>query len=159
MFKSHYLWAFLTIVFIFLDIIMKGVKIFGTHSDITFLLVVFAGLNHGFLYGSAIGFAGGLAKDIFLSASLGPGAFALTLTGFLAGLFGKRVFYQNIFIQVLIIFIATLFKWFLTNILLLIIHLSPYPGRDIVSQAFFNAFLTPPLYLLLGIIARDKSKV
>lgn len=142
----------LLIVFILLDIFfLKGFTIFGTRPDFTFIFVIFVGLSQGFLYGSGIGFAGGLIKDIFVNVYLGPGAFSLTLTGFLAGILGKRLFYQNILIQVLIVFIATLFRLSLTNMLLNIIHLSPHAGREIISAAFFNALLAPPIFLLLGV--------
>jgi len=158
MFSNRYFWAFLFIIFILLDIFfLKGFTIFGTRPDFTFILVIFAGLNQGFLYGSAIGFAGGLIKDIFLNVYLGPGAFSLTLTGFLAGILGKRLFYQNILIQILIVFIATLFRLCLTNVLLNIINLSPHPGREIISQAFFNALLAPPIFLLLGTIFKYRK--
>ncbi len=158
MFLTPCLWAFLFIIFILLDIIfLKGVTIFGTRPELTFIFVIFAGLRQGFLYGSSTGFAGGLIKDIFLNVYLGPGAFSLTLTGFLAGILGKRFFYQNIFIQVIIIFIATLFRLSLANMLLNIIHLSPHPGREIISQSFFNALLAPPIFLLLGMIFRYRK--
>lgn len=158
MFLSHYFWAFLIVGFIFFDItVLKGTTVFGARPDLTFILVIFAGLNQGVLYGTSIGFAGGLIKDIFLSASLGPGVFSLTLTGFLAGILGKRLFHQNVFIQVIIIFIATLFSLSLINVLLKMIHLSSHPGREIVSQAFLNSLLTPLIFLLLGSIFKHRK--
>ena len=158
MFSNRYLWGFLLAVFIFFDIFfLKGIVIFGTRIDLTFTLVIFAGLSQGFLYGSAIGFTGGLVKDIFLSAYLGPGAFSLTLTGFLAGLLGKRLFFQNVIIQVIIIFIATLFRLSLTDTLLKIIDLPLHPAREIISQAFFNALIAPLVFALLGKIVTTKK--
>jgi rod shape-determining protein MreD len=159
MFSTRYLRACLVCIFILLDItLFKGVTIFGARPDLVFILAMFYGLNRGFLHGAGIGFAGGLIKDIFLNPYIGPEAFSLTLTGFLAGLFGRRVFYQNIVIQILIIFTATLFKMLLTNGLLRLIGHPPNPVNGIVSQAFFNAFLTPPLFLFLGKIIQMENR-
>lgn len=149
MFSTRYIWAFLVIFFILLESIFKGIRIFGTRPDLILILVVFAGLSHGFLYGAGVGFASGLLRDIFLNTHLGLDAFPLTIIGFFAGLAGKRFFYQNVFIQVFIIFIATIIKMSITNAVFILIHHSPYLNIDVVSQAFFNALLTPPIFFLL----------
>lgn len=157
MFSHRYIWAFLFIVFLIFELAnIKSLTLFGARPDFILILTVFAGLHQGVLYGAGLGFAGGLAKELFSNALLGPVAFSLTLTGFLAGLFGQRVFYQNIFIQVIIIFIATLFKMTLSTSLLIFIHHSSYPSRAFISQAFYNALITPPIFFLLSNIFPDK---
>lgn len=157
MFSNRYILAFLFIVFLILELAnIKGLTLFGARPDFILILTVFAGLNQGILYGASLGFAGGLAKEIFSNALLGPVAFSLTLTGFLAGLFSQRVFYQNVFIQVIIIFMATLFKMTLTTGLLIFIHHSFYPSKIFISQAFYNALITPPIFFLLSKIFSQK---
>ena len=157
MFSHRYIWAFLFIVFLILELAnIKSLTLFGTRPDFILILTVFAGLNQGILYGASLGFAGGLAKEIFSNALLGPLAFSLTLSGFIAGLFGQRVFYQNVFIQAIIIFMATLFKMTLTSWLLIFIHHSSYPSRAFISQAFYNALITPPIYFLLSNLFSNK---
>lgn len=155
MFSKPYIWAFLFIIFLILELtVLKNLTLFGTSPDLMLLLTTLAGLNNGVLYGAILGFSGGLAKEIFSKALLGPGTFSLTLIGFLAGLFGRRVFYQNVFIQVLIIFLATLLKMTLTNWLLIFIHYSPYPLKAFISQAFYNALIAPLIFFLSGEIFR-----
>lgn len=155
MFSNRYVWAFLLIFFILIDtVFLKNFNVYGARADFAFLLVIFAGLNNGILFGSGIGFAGGLLKDIFLNVYLGPGAFSLTIIGFLTGLFGKKIFYQYIIIQVLIVFIATVLRFSIINMLSAAVHISAYSLRDIVSQAFCNTLFAPMLFLVLGAIFR-----
>jgi rod shape-determining protein MreD len=153
MFSNRYIWAFFLIFFILIDtVFLKNFNIYGARTDFAFLLVVFAGLTNGILFGCGVGFAAGLVKDIFLNVYLGPGSFSFTIIGFLAGFFGKKFFYQYIIIQVLIVFIATVLKFLIINILSVAVHISGYCLRDIVAQAFCNSFFAPALFHLLGII-------
>ena len=157
MFPSRYLWIFLFVIFFVLELTLaRNIVFFQTSPDLMLILVVFAGLRQGILYGAILGFAGGLTKDIFFSAFPGLGAFSLTLIGSLSGLFSRRIFYQNVFLQVLIIFIATFLKMALANRLLIIIHHSPYDVKAVISQAFYNALLTPALFYLLESIFKNK---
>lgn len=66
--------------------LLDGLSIFGAHPDALLLVAAGGGLAGGPQRGAVVGFAAGLASDLFLTTPFGLSALAFTLVGFGVGL-------------------------------------------------------------------------
>ena len=71
--------------------LVDDLQILGVHPDLLLLLAVCAGLTGGPGRGAGVGFACGLAADLFLPGRFGVAALAFALTGYAAGTAGDTV--------------------------------------------------------------------
>ena len=69
------------------------------YPDLTVLLLFILARSHGPVVGVWVGFALGLSHDLYAPSLLGQSALALSLTGFVAGLFNERMMKVDIAIQ------------------------------------------------------------
>ncbi len=65
--------------------ILVGVRVHGAHPDAMLLLGISAGMVGGSKRGAAVGFAAGIAADLFLDTPFGLSALTYTIVGFAVG--------------------------------------------------------------------------
>lgn len=135
----------------------------GLRPDLVLIVVVTCGLLRGPWYGAAVGLAAGLVADLFVGGVLGLGALAKMVTGFLAGLFEKLIFKDNLLVPAIAVFFGT----FAAEAIFLSIRSAlGWPAGSLshlllrlVLLAAYNAFLAPfvyrPFYRLEGRFAVD----
>jgi rod shape-determining protein MreD len=135
------------------SILLNHLTIVGAKPDLILLVVVFLGLFKGSTGGAMAGFCGGLIYDLMSSSLLGLNALSLTLVGFLVGLIHGKVYGENIVLQVVLAFAATLMSNILFFLLSAIFHLaSPLGhglGRIILPAALYNICLVLPIFWVM----------
>lgn len=65
--------------------LFSGLRVVGVAPDVMLLLAVAAGLAGGRSQGTVVGFASGLALDLFLQSPLGLSALTFSLVGYMVG--------------------------------------------------------------------------
>lgn len=132
------------------------VSIAGALPDVALILLVYYAHHNGSFPGEIVGFLAGMAFDALSAAPLGFHAVIYTAIGYLVGISRQRVVMDPIFVPVLFVAVATLFKAFMGFLLLAIFPVEAgFAGvisPRIAIEIGYSAILTPLLFALLGLI-------
>ena len=147
----------ITAVLLLISLIIQGhtsfdvIKIAGVKPDLQFIIIVYFSYSFGSFYGEITGFFGGLLQDSISNSPLGLFAFPKMAVGFLVGMFGKDIIKSNILTISLLIFGASLAKGLITLFLSYVFHQAhaSYIISIIIPEAFYNALIAPPVFVLL----------
>ena len=125
----------------------------GVTPDIGLILLVFFSNRTGTLKGEVTGFFSGLVEDFISLSPLGFHTFIKTLTGYLYGLTRGKFFIDPVFMPLILITAATLFKYIMGG-LLGAIFVSPELMEPVFSvkmgiELGLNAILSPFIFALL----------
>ena len=103
--------VFTLIIFLCAMVIQTSVLPYLTIGDIkpdlVVVIVIYLGLMKGPQIGCLSGFFFGLLEDTYSGMFLGANAFTKTITGFLFGQVGKRLYTQSLFTHILCVGIGT----------------------------------------------------
>jgi len=136
-------------------------KIAGVKPDILFIIIVYMGYSFGSFNGEVSGFIGGILQDSVSTGPLGLLTFPKVAVGMLIGFFGRDVIKSTILSITLIMFLASLIKGVITLFLCYIFHQAQAEQiyKIILPESFYNAILSPLLFLLLDkIFENDLDK-
>ena len=87
--------------------VLSRVRVAGVMPDLMLLLGIAAGLTGGPSRGAAVGFASGIAVDLFLETPFGLSALAFTLVGFAVGTVETGILRTSWWIPVVTAFLAS----------------------------------------------------
>ncbi len=125
-------------------------KVAGAKPDLLFIAVVFFAYNFGSFYGEVTGFIGGLLHDAVSNAPLGLLTFPKMALGFIVGMFGRSVLRENVASIFLLLLASSIVKGILTLFLCYLFDEADVASRAgvIIPEAFYNAVLAPPIFML-----------
>ncbi|MBI4744927.1 MAG: rod shape-determining protein MreD [Actinobacteria bacterium] len=93
---------------IFQTTIAPHLRIMGVQPDLILILTVTYAFIDGPVYGSALGFFGGLLQDFIIARNVGLNVISKTIVGYIAGLLKENVFIESMFLPVVAIFLASI---------------------------------------------------
>lgn len=93
--------------------LLDFIRIAGTKPDLGALFVIFIAIFFGWSSGIEAGFVFGLLKDIYSVDIFGINTATLAITGLIAGLLSPKFLKESRAIQTLIVFVLTLFYFFI----------------------------------------------
>lgn len=135
---------FMLIAAFFLQItLLEHIKIFNATPDLGSMLVIFIAVFFGWGAGLEAGFVFGLLKDIYSLDIFGINTVALAATGFVAGLLSPKLFRESRTTQSFIVFILTLFCFFIHYLISSAISNITYIS---FSEYLFSSFIPASLY-------------
>lgn len=107
MIAEVFIWAILFIVcFVLQTTLVPVITVFGIQPDLTMIALLILSLRRGSMSGLWVGFALGLAQDLYSPSILGQHALAKTVVGFCIGLFNERVMSTDPLIKLAILLVA-----------------------------------------------------
>lgn len=140
----------------------SAISIGGVKPDLLFIIIVYLSYCFGSFYGEVVGFITGLLQDSISNSPLGLLTFPKVAIGFIVGMFGRSIFKSNVLTICLLLFAASIVKGVMTLLLCVIFEpslASAYPIISvIIPEAFYNAVLGPPLFLLFDKIFEKELK-
>jgi rod shape-determining protein MreD len=103
----------LKMLLIVLALLLQGtwvhkISVLGLRPDIVLLVLVYIGISGGQVQGALFGFCSGILLDIYDPQALGVNALTNSLTGFAVGYSRVGVVAEDLRVQVLILFLASL---------------------------------------------------
>ena len=147
--------------------LLHWVAVRGVIPDLGLIVLVFVAIRRGSMTAQLSGFASGVVEDVLSLSPLGFHAFIRTVVGFLYGLTEGSIFVDPIFMPVILIIIATLFKALISSLLVAFLSI-PAAGFGVFAgplwiELGYNAVLAPFLFALLGLLKalkpRDKERI
>ncbi len=138
---------------VFQSTLISRIAPWGVTPDIALILIVFFANRTGRMKGEITGFAAGLVEDFLSLSPLGFHAFIKTLIGYLVGLTRGKIFIDPVFMPLILITGATLFKYLFGG-LLGAIFISPQMMEPVFSvkmgiELGINAVLSPFIFAFL----------
>jgi rod shape-determining protein MreD len=85
-----------------------SIGVFGIRPDLVLLVLVFVGIQEGQVLATLMGFASGLMLDVYDPQALGVNSLANAVVGFLVGATRVQVVAEEIRVQAVIFFFASL---------------------------------------------------
>lgn len=136
----------LSIVFFLQLTLLDLIKISNTKPDLGSLFVIFIALFFGLEAGLEAGFVFGLLKDIYSADIFGINTASLALTGLATGFLSHKFFRESVVTQVFIVFVFTLFSFFVHYFIASVISGITYIS---LSEYLFFSFIPVSLYTAL----------
>ncbi|MHB1127738.1 MAG: rod shape-determining protein MreD [Bacillota bacterium] len=124
-------------------------SLWGSKPDFLLIVIIYSALNNGAAPAARIGFAFGLAEDLFSGQYLGFNIFTKTLTGYLVGLGERKLYKDNLLVPVVAVFTGTIFNQVMGTFLLSFAGKQgffPLAVWSIVPLAVYNSLLVPLTY-------------
>ena len=138
---------FVLLLIFFLQVTILGaIKILGAAPDLGALFIIFIAIFFGWETGLESGFVFGVLKDIYSVDIFGVNTFTLAITGFLAGALSPKLFRDSKMTQASIVFIFTLFSFFVHYMITSAISNISYIS---LSEYLFASFIPVSLYTAL----------
>ncbi len=159
--KPDYIYS--AIAFIILIIIqitiLPIIALHGIVPNLVVILLVYFSVKNGKLFGSITGFCYGFFSDIIMGSIIGSGMFALTLSGFIAGLFqneNKTAVNLGSFVFLLIVLLTSFIAESIMHFLV-----SYQPTNDFwdifLSKTIFSAMYTSFLSIAVIVFYPKKA--
>lgn len=129
--------------------------------DFILLLTIYFALAYGEELAMYTGLIGGLYQDTASNKVLGHHVLCLIIVGFVVGRMSNRLITDHPAIKAGIVFIAAITH----GVLYTLVAFVQDPGMgamytmatNVVPGAFYTAFLTPPVFMVLGWFFRPRS--
>lgn len=158
--------ALLILVVTLLQLTLIGrFEILGARADLALIFTVYFAISRGEVVGTVIGFASGIASELFSSAPLGMETFGKIVVGYVIGSLSKRLYVNFLATQLICNFLAVIGEELL---ILMMLNLNLKSSMDnlfelakfrhiFLPEALLNAALSPILFAFLSKIF-DKSR-
>ena len=142
--------------------LLHWIAVRGVIPDLGLIVLVFVAIRRGSMTAQLSGFVSGVVEDVLSLSPLGFHAFIRTVVGFLYGLTEGSIFVDPIFMPVILIIIATLFKALISSLLVVFLSI-PAAGFGVFTgplwiELGYNAVLAPFLFAALGLLKAFKSR-
>lgn len=132
--------------------ILSNITALPSVPDVLLMCSVFIALLNGPTFGCAISFVAGMMLDFASGSPLGYNAFIRVIIGFAAGFVGRAIYYDGVFLPILIGASSVVAKWLIVLIMSVL-----FPGVrmiDIRSTSFLfelgaTSLLSPFLFAFL----------
>lgn len=142
-------------------VIPKYFSIVNIYPNFILIYIVYIGLNKGSLKGELTGFFYGLIWDILSTDIFGIRALTFTLSGYLSGMFNKKLDKNQPLTQLIVMFLSLLVIQFGTTLIYLIVPTeTQYQYFEITYNTWLkiicNLIITPILFKIILFI---KNKI
>ena len=148
-----YFWNLVVILiaFVIQNAIVPYIKIYGVQPDVILIVIISFSFLEGPSFGSVNGFFGGLLQDLLAVRGFGVGMISKTLIGYSSGMLEKTVFSENHILVAPALAVATILSQLIYLWLSFILGYEAHIAflNSTLPQAFYNAILAIPLYLIL----------
>jgi rod shape-determining protein MreD len=105
--------------------LVPHIAIISVKPDFVLLVLFLMAVKFGMMPGVYVGFFLGLGQDIFSADLLGQNTLAMSVTGFVCGLFNERVMRLDIVMRAVILLLA----FFVNDIIVTIVHITKADGN------------------------------
>ena len=112
--------------------------ILSVKPDFVLLVLFLLSVKFGMMPGVFVGFFLGLGQDLFSADLLGQNALAMSVTGFVCGLFNERVVRLDLIMRAVVLLLA----FFADDIIVMVVHIVKANGE---SSVFFMELLVATL--------------
>ena len=151
--KSIFSILAMLIISVVFQVTLPDILKIHVRPDIILLVILGIARQERPVAGSVSGFIGGIFQDNLSGALLGTGAFAKTLTGFLASKTARKFYNESILFQLAFAFVFTVFY----ELIFLSLKQLSEPALSLVNSlqtpvlpvAFCNALLGPPIFWIV----------
>lgn len=145
--------VFLILIFLLLSLQVLGlIALGGEKPDILLILVIFTAQKRGVMAGQISGFFSGLGEDIFSIQLFGIHSFCKLVIGYLSGLLYSNFVLDNVAVQALLGFVASLIHGLLFMIaksLFDSIDVGHYLLHSLWIKVLYTTVLTPVFFIIL----------
>jgi len=136
--------------------VLRWVRIAGTEPDLLLIVTVVIGLLSGPRAGMAAGFSAGIIEGALLGRWIGVYAAAKTISGYLAGAVGGRLFVENLLVMMGVTAVMTLVHEGIVGLL------TPATGLGVwrtLSTGFLQTAYNGGAALVIGLALRRIRRV
>jgi rod shape-determining protein MreD len=113
--------------------VFTNITVLPAVPDLALIAVLYLSLHNGPLLGEITGFFSGLILDFISGGPFGLNCFMRTVIGFVCGLFRRTLNTRSFFVQLVLVFFATILK-----ALLRLLAAFLYPHGNIMVYNFFS---------------------
>jgi len=148
------LWALLILglLLLFQTTVLSYLALWGIKPNVLFLVFVILATQNGSLVSQSVGFILGIIVDVVSLAPLGYHAFLFSLAGYLFGLGSGKVYFDPLFMPILLGLMATAYDSFGGLLLNLLFRLdqpiSSFLHLGLLFQLFINLLMSPLIFWL-----------
>jgi rod shape-determining protein MreD len=122
----------------------------GVKPDLPLIIIIFYALFNGSKEGALVGLLGGFLQDLMFGQNLGMNALAKFTVGYLFGSLERKIYKENLFIPMIVVFSGTFLNETILYVLRLIdgVPLNYLTSLQsvILSTAVYNSCLVPFVY-------------
>ena len=133
--------------------VFAQLRLLGVRPELLFLVTIVIALLEGPNEGAVVGFASGLAQDMFLDQPKGITALTLTLVGYGVGMAKQYIVSPSPLLPTIVVAIGTALGVAFFEVVAFLLGSFDLPATEAVRIALltaaYNAVLTPILYPLL----------
>jgi rod shape-determining protein MreD len=133
--------------------VFSELRLLGVRPELLFLVTIVLALLEGPNEGAVVGFAAGLAQDMFLDQPKGITALTLTLLGYGVGMARQYIVSPSPLLPTFVVAIGTAIGMAFYEVVSFLLGSFDLPATEAVRIALltaaYNAVLTPILYPLL----------
>ncbi len=137
-------------------VVLDVIRIAGVAPDLVLLVLVYSAHKQGSMNGQITGLVGGLVEDLTSLAPLGFNSLTRVAVGFLAGSTRNKMFLDPIFMPIILVTGATLFKALLAALIVGVFGIETATqrilGQRLLIELAYNAVLAPVLFALLNAV-------
>jgi rod shape-determining protein MreD len=153
--RKNIMWAVIVVTAALIQTTwLDAIRIAGVVPDLTLLLVVYFAVNEGEERAMFTGVLAGVFQDVASRAALGHHVLCLVLIGYTVGRLTTRLITEHPAIKAGLVFAAGLVNGIVYTAILYVQEPSVTAARTIaahvVPTAFYTAFVTPFVFLLLS---------
>lgn len=141
---------FIIILLLFQTTILHEFTIYSVRPDCFLILTTLIGIKSGEVKGAAAGFGLGFLQDCLSSSFLGINAFSLGVIGFVFGNLRAKLFFENVFPQVVCTLSAALIKTVIVFFIFLLTTLNKAQAEIVLNKLLLSAVysaLAGPLFI------------
>ena len=133
--------------------VFSQLRLLGVRPELLFLVTIVLALLEGPNEGAVVGFAAGLAQDMFLDQPKGITALTLTLVGYGVGMARQYIVSPSPLLPTIVVAVGTALGMAFYEVVAFLLGSFNLPATEAVRIALltaaYNAVLTPILYPLL----------
>ena len=133
--------------------VFSQLRLLGVRPELLFLVTIVLALLEGPNEGAVVGFAAGLAQDMFLDQPKGITALTLTLVGYGVGMARQYIVSPSPLLPTIVVAVGTALGMAFYEVVSFLLGSFNLPATEAVRIALltaaYNAVLTPILYPLL----------
>ena len=130
--------------------------------DLSLIIILYISVNFGKNIGQVMGFSSGLVLDSLSGVPFGLNSMVKLIIGYLLGFMEGKVFFDSIILPVVMITVATIFKYLLYYVVSIVFSISidlNFFTYKYLIELFLNIVLSPVIFLLFNILSKKLYPV
>ncbi|MCX7025711.1 MAG: rod shape-determining protein MreD [Spirochaetes bacterium] len=140
-----------------------AIEVFGVVPDMALIVLIYVSFRNAGAEGQIAGFIAGIVQDFISAAPLGLNVFVKTVVGFAYGLIAGNFYVDRFLLPLLFGAAGTILKALSIAILAFVfpahVHSYDFGGMTLWIETAYNAFLTPVLFFVLGLMGNLLTTV